>query len=253
MLRQILYRVPFAVSAKAIAIRKASTAAPLANRYYLFNYFEPYDDTATLQSVWTTGSEYVKTLNGFIATYLHHSTDPKAMFPWVNFMVADTVNLPMFGKKDDQWIKYMQSIMSYNLPANPGCFREIATYSGRELLAEDNERSSKTRFLITAVQAKDGANIQDIDRNWEEFTGARFLDEQLNNDDNLVDSYLYKSHPTPSPFPPRFSHTVRTELRMMSDNDGHDLAKLVNTRPNIPNSIETTTSFYEVAIPVKKK
>jgi len=72
-----LPRDPFVVQVQ-LSRSSSTVAAPLANRFYLFNYFEKPEDSKVFKSFWMKGSEYVSKQDHFIATYLHNSIDPEA-------------------------------------------------------------------------------------------------------------------------------------------------------------------------------
>nr|XP_002122067.1 uncharacterized protein LOC100185071 [Ciona intestinalis] len=227
--------------------RASSTVAPLPDRVYLFNYFEkPPIDDSLFKDVWCKGGDHVKKSDEFVSTHLHSNKDPNAKFPWINFAIARSPKVT-FLNPDDWWKNYMVEVQQHKLVACPAGYREIGSYKGNALVADDKmPPSDSSRFFITAVKVGQGISEDDLESNWKEWTGADFLHGKIETS-NIGDSHFYKRFM----MAPKFQYTVRTEVNNMDDATGHEIAKAANERAG-KEGVETITGFCNVEISVKK-
>uniref|UniRef100_H2Y9C4 DUF7153 domain-containing protein n=1 Tax=Ciona savignyi TaxID=51511 RepID=H2Y9C4_CIOSA len=222
------------------------TVAPVANRYYLFNYFERPENEDLFQDVWRKGGDHVKKSSEFVATHLHHAGDGNMKFPWVNFAVALSTEVTFF-KPDDWWKNYMGEVKQHKFVANPAGYREIGSYKGKELVADNKSNTSETaRFFITAIKVAPNISDEDFESNWKELTGADFLNSQIPGD-KLVDAHFYKRFM----MSPAFKYTLRTEVNGIDDATGKRIADAANERA-AKDGIQLITGFYKIAITVEK-
>ncbi|XP_078000206.1 uncharacterized protein LOC144452881 [Glandiceps talaboti] len=215
----------------------------------LFNFFESYGKQTLpefLKSWRGTTETFLLPLDNFIRTQLHGNLDQSGgASKYLYFNYGHFTNDQFVGFRPElatpEWISEIKDGIQKGYVAYPGGFQELATADGNPM-SPDLPKKDTSLFLVTNYKVTEGANLEDLEATWQDWTGLTSFKE--NADLGFSNAGLYKRFSDERRSP--FQYVMRaefTELGAKTDEGWKLVEKVRNLK--VPDKITADTSLYK--------